>query len=571
MNTGVLTSDHGRLSRRLGWWAGVVIILSGVMAGIILRGTGQAASEAKQNAVVIHELYQLLNAANLLAAERAPSNILLGMAGDDQSEALNKLNAARRRTDIALSQAAPYIPGAQLFLLQQGLQHARHQVDTTVVQIKPDPARLQGTINAMFAVSDTLHDIAMIKAAKWFDRDTSLSTPVLRAIALTELRDTAGRMGSWLIAPVQTHTPLSAYNLQGLYRADERVHILWRLLTPAGAFPVPSSGMIPSTPAEARERFFKEGRPLINQLMQEGLSGSGRYSLSAVELTEHYQSTLSLLERWQYEYMMHLLAEYNHRAEKESDLFSLIIFTMLLITGLTSGGVFIVQFRILRPLLAARKMIVGLADESGVPVNPPARVRELDLLFHSIDILRVRLEERGELTRRLQYLAETDELTGLFNRRAFDLTGESWISRDQSGVNIFLIIMDLDHFKSINDRYGHPTGDRVLISAADVIHNQIREGDIAARMGGEEFAVIIKGKKIAEASALAERIRKELHNLVVSAPDGEQIKISSSFGIAGTGQGQSWLQLITDADSALYRAKERGRDCIEIHTPEQQD
>lgn len=570
MNTGVLTSDHGRLSRRLGWWAGVVIILSGVMAGIILRGTWQAASEAKQNAVVIHELYQLLNTANLLAAERAPSNILLGMAGADQSEARNKLNAARQRTDTALRQAAPLIPGAQLFLLQQSLQHARHQVDKTAVQIKPDLARIQDTINAMFAVSDTLHDIAMIKAAKWFDKDTSLSTPVLRAMALTELRDTAGRMGSWLIAPVLTHTPLSTYNLQGLYRADERVHILWSFLTPAGAFPVPGNGTLTSTPAEARERFFKEGRPLIGLLMQEGLSGSGRYSLSAVELTEHYQSTLSLLERWQYEYMMHLLAEYNHRAEKESDLFSLVIFTMLLITGLISGGVFIVQFRILRPLLAARKMIVGLAEERGVPAKPPARVRELDLLFHSIDILKVRLEERGELTRRLQYLAETDELTGLFNRRAFDLTGESWVSRGQSDVHIFLIIMDLDYFKSINDRHGHPTGDRVLISAADVIRNQVREGDMAARMGGEEFAVIIRGKKIAEACALAERIRKELHSLVVSAPDGEMIRITSSFGIAGTNEGQSWLQLITDADSALYKAKERGRDCIEIYTPEQQ-
>lgn len=146
----------------------------------------------------------MLNAAKLLAAERAPSNILMAMTGADQSE-------------------------------------ARQQVDLTATETRPDRMRLQNAINGMFAVSDTLHEIVLVRTGQWFQEDTSLSTPVFRAVALTELHDIAGRMGSWLIAPVQTRMLLSDYNLECLYRADERVSILWDILTPAGAFPTVSN------------------------------------------------------------------------------------------------------------------------------------------------------------------------------------------------------------------------------------------------------------------------------------------------------------------------------------------
>ncbi|MDF7662702.1 GGDEF domain-containing protein [Erwiniaceae bacterium L1_54_6] len=564
MNTGIFSSNRRSLSRRLGWWAGIVIILSVLMAGIILRGTWQAASQAEQNSMVIQELYQLLNAANLLAAERAPSNILLAMAGGDQSEARNNLSRARQRTDATLRQAAPMLAGSEFSTLLDRLQDARQQVDLTAADAKPDRMRLQKTINSMFTVSDALHGIILVKTAQWFQEDTSLSTPVLRAVALTELRDTAGRMGSWLIASVQTRTPLSGSNLEGLYRADERVSMLWAILTPSGTLPTINHGSLVALRAEAREHFFKKGRPLINQLVSEGLSGTGEYSYSAAELTERYLSTLTLLERWQYEYLKQLIAEYHQRAEKESDLFTLVIFTLLIITGLILAGVFIVQIRIFRPLLTARKMIVGMAEDRDAIRHPPPHISELDQLFYSIEILKVRLKERNELTRRLQYLAETDELTGLFNRRAFDLAGESWLSQHRSDLNIFLVIMDLDYFKIINDRYGHPVGDRALISTAKVIRSHIRERDMAARIGGEEFAVIVREELISEVLTLAERIRMELHNLDLRVPDGNRINITSSFGIAGTKKDISWRQLIADADSALYEAKRGGRDCIRV-------
>ncbi|MGE9552866.1 GGDEF domain-containing protein [Erwinia amylovora] len=566
MTTSYPTSKPIRLSRRLSWWAGIVIILSVVMAGIFLSVTWHAASEAKKNALIINDLSKLLYAANFLSAERGPSNILMSTDPAEHSEGRLRLNEARNRTDIALQQASSLIPGAQLFLLQQSLIHARRQVDKASVLTKSDPSKIQEAINNMFTVADILHDITMIKAAKWFDNDTSLSTPVLRAIALTELRDTAGRMGSWLIVPVQTHTVLSADNLQGLTRADERIKILWSFLMPSGAFNLNSSnGNNRNISVKARESFFKEGRPMIGKLMSEGLSGAGRYSLSAVELTQNYQTTLSLLERWQYDYMTHILIDYNDRAKKESNLFTFVIITMLLITGLVSGGAFVVQSRILHPLLIARELIVGLADDKEITLQIPKRINELNLLFLSIDILNARLAERRELTRRLKYLAETDELTGLSNRRAFDLSGESWVINTKNDFYIFLIIMDLDHFKSVNDRYGHPTGDQVLISAAAIVHKQVRSGDVAARIGGEEFAVIIEGKNIDEAISLAERIRSGLHQLVVSTSSGDHVKITSSFGIAGSGESKSWSQLIKDADSALYRAKDNGRDCIMVY------
>ncbi|WP_041526148.1 GGDEF domain-containing protein [Pantoea sp. At-9b] len=214
-------------------------------------------------------------------------------------------------------------------------------------------------------------------------------------------------------------------------------------------------------------------------------------------------------------------------------MFSLVLFSLLAITGLISAGVFVVQFRILHPLLTARKMIVSMAQDKNITLHPPW-VGERDQLFYSIEILKIRLEERTELTSRTKYLAETDSLTGLFNRRAFDVTRESWLSRFHMEVNIYLVIMDYDYFKMINNRYGHPLDDRVLIAAADFIRGHLRESDMAARIGGEEFALIILGKGSAAALWFAECIRQELHNLDFRTEDGVQIKITTSFGIAGT-------------------------------------
>jgi two-component system, sensor histidine kinase LadS len=167
--------------------------------------------------------------------------------------------------------------------------------------------------------------------------------------------------------------------------------------------------------------------------------------------------------------------------------------------------------------------------------------------------------------------ARTDALTQLNNRRGFtQITAPIWqnIIREQRDVAI--ILLDIDSFKSINDRYGHKYGDEALLQVANCIKTTIREGDVAARWGGEEFIVFLPESSQQQARMLAERIREALQNIKISARD-VSITLTASFGTAGTEQGLvagqavaevGIEQLIHYADKALYVAKRSGKNQV---------
>lgn len=157
--------------------------------------------------------------------------------------------------------------------------------------------------------------------------------------------------------------------------------------------------------------------------------------------------------------------------------------------------------------------------------------------------------------------SHTDPLTGLANRRAFD--GE--LSRrmaqyHRQGTPLSLLIIDIDHFKSVNDTYGHQTGDAILKGLAEVLTETARQMDVVARIGGDEFAVILSGCDVAEASTSAERRRNAIANRTITY-DGVDHHVTASVGLAGALPDDVPLSLIKRTDAALYAAKEAGRNC----------
>lgn len=167
------------------------------------------------------------------------------------------------------------------------------------------------------------------------------------------------------------------------------------------------------------------------------------------------------------------------------------------------------------------------------------------------------LKEANETIKRL---ARTDALTGLANRRTLDETLQREIARAVRQEQMLSIIMaDLDRFKSINDEYGHITGDRVLAGAAAIFGGKMRPYDLAARYGGEEFICLLPGTSAENAVSIAERIRKEVEKITVP---GCPRQISMSLGVAGWLAGENPEQLIARADAALYKAKDGGRNRV---------
>jgi diguanylate cyclase (GGDEF)-like protein len=165
--------------------------------------------------------------------------------------------------------------------------------------------------------------------------------------------------------------------------------------------------------------------------------------------------------------------------------------------------------------------------------------------------------------RTVEKQALVDPLTGLPNRRVAEGALETELSRaGRFDEPLAMIMSDLDDFKRINDRWGHPFGDVVLREFAAALAESIRDIDLAGRWGGEEFAVVLPGTDLDGGAALAERIRANLRARVLVAPDGERVEVTASFGVAAYPAAQTKDELVGAADAALYDAKRGGKDQV---------
>lgn len=158
----------------------------------------------------------------------------------------------------------------------------------------------------------------------------------------------------------------------------------------------------------------------------------------------------------------------------------------------------------------------------------------------------------------LDRVARMDDLTGLYNRRTFFSKCETSIA--ESGKGAFLYV-DVDHFKKLNDRFGHAAGDAVLRELGSAIHTCVREGDVAARLGGEEFGIYLAGADRRAALAVAERLRRRSMR-IGNAVGISGASVTVSVGLALQEPGQALHELMARADENLYAAKELGRDRI---------
>jgi diguanylate cyclase (GGDEF)-like protein len=216
------------------------------------------------------------------------------------------------------------------------------------------------------------------------------------------------------------------------------------------------------------------------------------------------------------------------------------------------------------PLTAGRHSF-GTITVSGRKFSEEQRRIAATLVAHAAVAL-----ENARLHRIVTRQALVDMLTGLPNRRQCEdkLAGEL-LRAQRFGGSVAFALADLDSFKAINDRFGHPVGDSVLAEFARTLRDCVREVDLPARWGGEEFAILLPGTDALGAVAVAERVRRSLRELRPT-PDPHD-EVTASFGVAQLAEGESGDELLRRADIALYRAKSEGRDKVAVEAPAKQD
>jgi diguanylate cyclase (GGDEF)-like protein len=171
---------------------------------------------------------------------------------------------------------------------------------------------------------------------------------------------------------------------------------------------------------------------------------------------------------------------------------------------------------------------------------------------------------------KIKRFAVADGLTGLHNHRYFQEQLEKEYSRSRRfNLSLSLIMMDIDHFKDLNDTYGHQQGDVVLKGMAGVLRRCVRDIDLIARYGGEEFVAILPETPKKNAVIVAERMREMIENMEFEGRD-EPLKMTASFGVSGYPDDniKTRLDLIARADEAMYQAKRGGRNRVALYTPE---
>ena len=242
----------------------------------------------------------------------------------------------------------------------------------------------------------------------------------------------------------------------------------------------------------------------------------------------------------------------------------------VLALALVGGGMLVHQL-LLKPILLTT---AALDRDESSPLRLPASViGEIDLFYRSVERMATALSEIEDAHRQaraaqaeLRRLASIDELTGVANRRWFTAMASRELERCRRfNHQLALLMIDVDHFKRVNDTHGHAVGDEVLKAFTRVLEGNLRSVDLLGRLGGEEFAVVLPESDSVAAAYTAERLRAAVEVLDFPLEDGTSLKITTSVGIAIlAGAGETLDNLLARADGALYTAKRDGRNRVAV-------
>ncbi|WP_323752009.1 diguanylate cyclase [Marinobacter sp.] len=227
---------------------------------------------------------------------------------------------------------------------------------------------------------------------------------------------------------------------------------------------------------------------------------------------------------------------------------------------------YLFRFRNSRPITGTEEFMYQNLTISPL-TNSAGKVDKVCLLIYDVTEFASSKRALERANQQLAKLSMTDRLTGLLNRGTWEnLVDAEYERYGRYGQTTTLVMFDIDHFKSVNDTYGHLAGDDVIRHTAQVTHDSIRQSDSAGRYGGEEFGLILPETDAENARILCERIRETIAQSTVNTSAGN-IQYTISMGIAQlTGTRENYMQWMQEADKALYKAKEGGRNKVVIYS-----
>jgi diguanylate cyclase (GGDEF)-like protein len=521
-------------------------------------------------------------AAEKLSLERGPVNAVLGDQHPADPQRRASLQDARAATDQALLQLQRELladdnggasPALVLQALHDALQSARAAVDqlAALAPAGRTPEKLKGTVEQMFGLVPQTLDAVTAYTLASEHAYPRISRTLTKARYAVELREYAGRLGSVLTPALAKRQPLTAEEHEQLQLLRGRItQLRQQIQAPGDGSGDPAS--LAAAMARVDEVYFGAGQRLLADIEQASRAGRA-YAVDTGQFAQRYVPTmtpsLALRDELLREAQTQALRDHQHA---RSELWIAILSGAAILLALTLLTL-IIRRRVIVPLLRATHAVIRLGDgDYSRDPSDTQRPDEIGDMLRALSTLRTnsierqQLElERQRLIEELRLRANTDYLTGILNRRAFTSAGNKRLHRArEQNETLTVLLFDIDHFKSVNDSYGHEVGDQVLIRVAALMREQLRDGEILARHGGEEFVVMPAHCTQEQACVLAERLRATIEREPLTLADGHILRVTASFGVASaTGPQAALDDLLHAADLALYRAKRKGRNRVE--------
>ncbi len=565
-----LRSEH--ISNRLFFFMLVIILSLLFMAVPFIVGSYQDYIKTRQALAEIKSLRAVADIAYKVSKERAPANKMMSSGPHDlvkNQQELKKFRLivdAQIDTSILILKQAGYVSLANELQtnFKENLRQARRVVD--YYGETPYTARtsvqLDNAILGMFGAWDNCREILQKLMLQLKSKDSRISNYFTLIIVLTDMRDQAGRMASNIIAPVSFNEEIPSNNRARSLQTQHQARYLWILVDTLQ----PEQAKTPEYRrlySRVKTEFIDQGIPIVERLLEESQKGEP-YFLSGTQLTEAIVGKFTTVVDLQ-SYILNesvVIATQENAIARNGFFLTLFISLISLATALLT--LIYAQRRVFSPLIKARTLILDLShssdhckDEMNVTTKG-----EFFSLFEAIDRLQRMLQQRDAFEFQLKNIANTDPLTGVSNRLALSEYLKIVESYPQKFTQTCLMIIDIDRFKQVNDEYGHIVGDRVIVSIAEQLKQNIRSSDLIVRYGGDEFLILLEQVQFVDARLLAEKIRIaiSLEEICLSGSD-EKLHVSVSIGFAIGAA--SWIELLEKADRSLLRAKARGRNAVE--------
>ena len=528
-------------------------------------------NKTNQALTEIQALQAVADLANKISRERAPANKLMSSNQQDFAKHVLELKLYRLTVDEQMKKTLEVLkhsnlPNLDLSLvdrLDEALMQGRQQVDAyaALPREQRNAETMDQAILKMFSAWDRSHDVLKDVIAVSEGKDTAVSNFYVQILLLADLRDQAGRAASNVMAHVAFKQPIPETNLARSLQTRRQVMYLWELIDTLQPERDKTEEFKVLHQAVYNE-FLAKGLLIVERLMNESIYHRPYY-LTGTQLTEAIVdkfSTVVELQNYLLKYSVEKAIIEKHKAQN----------ILLTTVGISLISIFAALFtmiyarkRVFSPLIQAREILFDLSHSSirPNPMDTKDQPANMYSLFTAIQQLKQTLQQRDALEFRLKNIAHLDSLTGVANRYALNEYIKLLENQPTQFSETCLMVIDIDHFKQVNDVYGHLMGDQVIQFVAEKLKENIRTSDLLVRYGGDEFIVLIENVGMERALKIAEKIRSEIYEAKsvdnVRCPD---LKVSISIGVAIGAT--SWMALLEKADRALFQAKEQGKNKV---------